>query len=186
MPEAARIGDRVIQANHGFLRGSVVRFDGSDWVLGLAGNAGLGMVGDIDVDSFEFVQLGKLAELDGLEADSAPLVPGVQYFVSAGTPGALTATATASPLFRAYTASAGYVALSSTAAGSTAMASTGLTAEQLAAAIAAEVVRANAAYAAVSHTHAYLRIDDASVWDETDGTPVMFITATGVEQVVEG
>lgn len=102
--ESPRVSSLVTQLAHGFDRGDPVHFDGSNWVAAVAGDAGIGLVGSIQSrDTFEFVQSGFL---DGL----ADLEPGQVYYVQAD--GTLDTTQTDSPIFKAYTATLGYMTVS--------------------------------------------------------------------------
>ena len=76
MAEAERVSSFVTQAKHGFSRGQCVRFDGNNWVISPIGIAGCGLVGSLrDANTFEFIQLGLLEDLDGL-------IPGSAYYTS--------------------------------------------------------------------------------------------------------
>lgn len=64
----------VSQEDHGFSRGTPVKFDGDNWVLASTGEIGVGMVGNVlDSNAFEFVIIG---EIRGL----TDLVPGAAYY----------------------------------------------------------------------------------------------------------
>lgn len=177
---APRVSRLVIQQNHGFTRGSVIRFDGDDWVLGVAGESGLGVVGSIpDAGKFEFVHLGFL---DGL--DAYDLIPGTTYYVSKTAPGELSTELSDSPIFNANTATTGFVITGSGAPAATGN-STGVTAADLATAIATEIMRANTTYSLLTHTHAFpsppirtVTIDTAATG--TDSTILVDATAAPV------
>jgi len=101
--ETARVSSLVTQTAHGFERLDPVHFDGTNWVASVPGDAGIGLVGSIKTrDVFEFVQAGYI---DGL--DEFDLTPGAVYYVQADS--TLDTTATASPIFKAYTDISGYV-----------------------------------------------------------------------------
>lgn len=177
MSEASRIGVFLTQQNHGFSRGSPVRFDGSNWVLASTGGTGVGLVGSLnDANTFEFVTGGELDGLDGL-------TPGQTYYVLNGV---LTTEATGDPI--GYAVSSTQLIVGSTPTipapvDTSSFAST----TALAAAIAAEVARADSAYAATGHNHDtwYIRSIDRQgvisvvpgmagpVFDVSDGRQVL-------------
>lgn len=137
MTEANRVSSRVIQQSHGFGRGSCVRFDGTNWVLAISGAPGVGVVGNRDADSFEFVQVGLL---DGLDS----LVPGAEYFPDES--GELSTTGTGSSVGTAYDSRTLFVQppISTVSA---APASSGVSMTQLVSAVASEASRADLALA---------------------------------------
>ena len=82
--------DRVTQASHGFVIGDVLYMNGSVYAKALADAANtaevVGMVSRIiDASTFELTLSGEVAGLSGL-------TPGENYFLSAATAGAITAT----------------------------------------------------------------------------------------------
>lgn len=91
----SRVATSVTQENHGFVRGTCVVFNGTDWVLASAGAHGVGVVGNImGSNVFEFVQMGAI---DGLEA----LIPGAVYYP--GPNGSLSITPSGTAVGTAYT-----------------------------------------------------------------------------------
>lgn len=182
MPEdksAPRVSRLAIQNSHGFSRGGVVRFDGSNWVAAIAGATGAGIVGSIpDKNTFEFVQLGFLDGLTGLVAG--------EYFVSATAAGQITTVNTGHQIFTAYTPQTGFVHQSSTTVtsggGSTGVTSAFVT-SAVAAAIATEVARAESAYSPLSHLHdADYVLYSTAVVDVDQGTLVFDVDT--LDQVV--
>lgn len=176
MADSARVSVPKTQASHRFRHGTVVRFDGTNWVRG--GGAGAGLVsGILDANTFEFASSGELDGLDGL-------TPGALYY--AGTDGELTTTVSGNPIFQAHSASAGAILPPGTTAAGTVVGD--VTEARLAQALGTERATSDATYAPLAHSHdtRYTRLDDQAVWSEVDGTPVVVLTATGVEQVVTG
>lgn len=180
MTEASRIGVFVVQASHGFSRGDPVRFDGTNWVLAAGGGSGTGIVGSInDSNTFEFVTHGELENL-------VSLVPGSTYY--SDTDGVLTTIPNGVSV--GYTLSDTKLFVQMGASGSTSGTidtSNLATNTALLAAIAAEIVRANAAYSGISHDHDGRYIHSVShdgvisvdivapgpIFDESDGTQVL-------------
>lgn len=101
----------ITQANHNFVTGQAVYFNGTLWVLAQANNSGtlgIGIVSYVDINNFDLYQTGLMGGLSNL-------APGNYYFVSDQTAGLLTQTipsATTSfqnPLLLAITAQTGLV-----------------------------------------------------------------------------
>lgn len=137
MAETERVSSFVTQAKHGFSRGQCVRFDGNNWVISPIGVAGCGLVGSLrDANTFEFVQLGLLEDLDSL-------TPGAAYYTSAS--GALTLTPNGPAVGIAYDTRTIFIQPVAQAIASLDL-SGFVTVSQLNASISSEVVRANAAY----------------------------------------
>jgi YD repeat-containing protein len=66
-----RVAIPVTQESHGFVRGTPIFFDGTNWVLATIGGPSVGVVGDLlSQDAFEFVLLGEVTGLDTLVAGS--------------------------------------------------------------------------------------------------------------------
>jgi hypothetical protein len=170
----------VVQANHGFSRGAVVRFDGSNWVLATTGVAGCGLVGSItDNNVFEFVQIGRLEGLSGL-------TPGTSYFPD--STGSLSSAPNGTAVGIAYDDQSIFVQpVAQSAAGFDP--SGFATTASLVQATATEVARANAAYATISHNHDTVYIHsvqhDAVISVDTTMPGVVFLASDGT-QVLTG
>lgn len=182
MGDATRLSVPVIETGHSFARATVVRFDGINWVRGLAGQMGLRVVGSVSSpDAFEAVQAGELNGLTGLE-----LTPGTQYYAHPTIPGAFTNAPNVSPVFQAYTADVAHVAVSSGSAISTSSSSSADVAAAIATAVATQHAADVALFSPLSHDHdsRYLQLESAgTVWSLVDGTPVMILIGGHLEQV---
>jgi hypothetical protein len=176
MTTSELIASAVTQANHNFSRGTVVRFNGTNWVVSTSGVAGSGVVGSIqDSNTFEFVQVGLLDGLDGL-------TPGALYYPTSS--GQLSTTVNGTAIGLAYDSDTLLVQPVSQVAGNIDP-STYVTSPQLTAAIAAAQAVAAAALAAHNHDSRYIHSVDLDgvisvdpgnsgvVFLETDGTQVL-------------
>lgn len=178
---ASSVSIPVTQNNHGFSRGTPVRFDGTNWVLATTGAAGVGMVGAVlGPNAFEFLTLGELPGLNDL-------VPGSTYYPDGS--GYISTTVNGTAIGVAYTATILHVNPPATTS-STSVDTTGFASlTDLATALAAEVARANAAYAALSHLHddKYLHsIEHDGVISVTPGhSGVVFLESDGTQVLTE-
>ncbi len=173
----ARTATPVVQEAHGFVRGTVVVFDGDDWGLATTGGPGVGVVGDIlSADAFEFVHSGAI---DGLE----DLTPGTEYYTDAL--GQLSTTANGPSVGVAYTDRVLFVSPGATAAASTGVSDTSLfaTQSQIAALQAAIAAVATAIPSSDSYIHS---IQDDAVISVTPGASgIVFLESDGTQVLTE-
>lgn len=177
---STRVATPVTQENHGFVRGTCVVFNGTDWVVASAGSHGVGVVGNImGGDTFEFVQMGAI---DGLEG----LTPGATYYP--GPDGSLSTAPSGTAIGTAYTDLVLFVGSAPGSGSSTTVdTSNFVTNAQLVAAVAAANDAAAAAIAAAAvvedgrHLHsieydAVISVAPGNVgvvFSESDGTQVL-------------
>jgi hypothetical protein len=172
--DAPRVSSPRMQPNHGFTRGVVVVFDGSNWKRAAVGDVGFGIVGSIsDQNIFEFVESGALDGLDGM-------TPGTLYYIDPDD-SSLTPEVNGTPVFKAYTATEGHLL---TGSGGGAVGSP-VTQADIDSAVSTALAAVGAIAAPGSHTHddRYARVDELAVRDEETGE-LVFDDSSPFAQVI--